>query len=229
MRLWCQDVSPARSWSDRTQRPRTWPSRPSFDRVAPRRERGRNEIPGTAMARLGEIIERRLLAASAGRPLFLTCCGRNCSAPSQAAPKLTIAGLVAWNLGSSAALLIALRSIVGLVLVSGAASDRGASSTVPVFQPAQIDSSPTPPVDLEGLTAAASAESFPAAGTPRCDQGWGPVVARRARPTITNAVAQVVVRAASVVLSPSIVGLINSATPGIVKTLSNSGLIVGID
>ena len=103
---------------------------------------------------LGEIIERRLLAASAGRPLFLTCCGRNCSAPSQAAPKLTIAGLVAWNLGSSAAVLIALRSIVGLALVSGAVADRGASSTVPVFQPAQIDSSPTPPVDLEGLTAA---------------------------------------------------------------------------
>ena len=56
-----------------------------------------------------------------------------------------------------------------------------------------------------------------------------PVAARRIRPTITNAAAQVVVSAASVVLSPSIVGLINSATPGIVKTLSNSGLIVGIN
>lgn len=56
-----------------------------------------------------------------------------------------------------------------------------------------------------------------------------PVAARRTRPTITNAAAQVVVSAASVVLSPSIVGLINSATPGIVKTLSNSGLIVGIN
>jgi hypothetical protein len=56
-----------------------------------------------------------------------------------------------------------------------------------------------------------------------------PVAARRTRPTITHAAAHVVASAASVVLSPSMVGLINSATPGIVKTLSNRGLSVGIN
>jgi hypothetical protein len=40
---------------------------------------------------------------------------------------------------------------------------------------------------------------------------------------------QLAVDAASVVLSPSIVGLINSSTLGIDKTLSNSGLSVGIN
>jgi hypothetical protein len=41
--------------------------------------------------------------------------------------------------------------------------------------------------------------------------------------------AQAAVSAARVVRSPSIVGLINSATPGIVKTLLNSGLSIGIN
>ena len=126
----------------------------------------------------------------------------------------------------SAALLIALRSIVGLALVSGAAADRGASSTVPVFQPAQIDSSPTPPVDLEGLTAAGpQLRVFPQQA--RHDAIRDGILSR-AEDT-ANAAAQVVVSAASVVLNPSMVGLINSATPGIVKTLSNSGLSVGIN
>src|SRR5215831_17589570 len=54
---------------------------------------------------------------------------------------------------------------------------------------------------------------------------WG--ASRTARTNLDFCRAQAVESAVSVVLSPSIVGLINSATPGIFKTLSNIGLSAG--